>query len=92
MSTITFANDDVGLIIRATITFVAFDPTGAACVLGFTNLGGRSQEREMVFDGASIATYTVQEGDFKPGYYTGIVRAIKGAVRLESERFQIVVT
>lgn len=91
MNKITFASTDVGLIIRATITFVDFDPTGAACHLSYTNLGGQIQTRPMVFDGVSIATYTIQAGDFDTGYYTAAVQAVKGAVIVNSDRFQIAV-
>lgn len=91
MTTITLDTHDVGIVIRATITFVAFDPTGAACYLGFTNLGGRTELRPMTFDGVSVATYTTQAGDFATGYYTAFVRAIKGGVQIDSELFQIAV-
>lgn len=91
MTTITFDSNDVGVIIRATITFIDFDPAGATCQLGYTNLGGRTQYRPMVFNGVSVATYTVEAGDFAPGYYTAFVRATKGAVQIDSERFQIAV-
>lgn len=91
MTTITIDSSDVGVVIRATLTFTDFDPTGAAASLVYTSLQGGVETREMAFDGVSIATYTIAAGDFVQGYYSAQVQVRKNGVQVSSEVFQIAV-
>lgn len=92
MTQITIDSQDVGVLLEATLTFTSFDPTGGTAELLFTGLAKPQERRDMSFDGISVASYTIAEGDFKPGYYTAQVQVTKGSVKVSSEQFQIAVT
>lgn len=92
MNHITINRNDVGVVIRATLTFVDFDPTDATAALLFTGLALPPEARAMDFDGVSIATYTIRAGDFLPRPYLAQVKIAKGGVVIDSEQFQILVT
>jgi len=92
MKQITFDSQDAGVIIRATLTFTDFDPAGATAVLMYKGLVQAERRVPMAFDGVSVATYTIQDGDFSAGFYAAQVQVTNGPVSVSSETFQIQVT
>lgn len=92
MIQINIDSQDVGVILETTLNFTSFDPSGGTAELLFSALAKPQERRPMTFDGVSVATYTIEAGDFKSGYYIAQVQVTKGSVKVSSEQFQIAVT